>query len=211
MVHPDACADLVFDESSRIYVFGVTSRTRALDRALSASLCGLRLKAGALPFFFGVSALEFANQVRSIADVPSPLARAMTSMAQQAENRAELLRAVLNLLSRKCSAQTADARLAFALFQTEWKPVGAVARALGMSERHFDRLFLDQVGLSPSRFRRIRRLERVMDAMRRAPPDPAMASFALDHGFFDQAHMNHELKHLTGMTPVALHRSLIER
>ena len=132
-------------------------------------------------------------------------------MAQQAENRAELLRAILQLLSEKCSAKITEGWLAFALFEAEWKPVGAVARALGMSERHLHRRFLQQVGLSPSQFRRIRRLERVIDALRRLPPDPPMASFALDQGFFDQAHMNHELKDLTGMTPVALHRSLAQR
>jgi len=131
-------------------------------------------------------------------------------MAQQADSRAELLRAILKLLSEKSSAKIADSWLAFALFQAEWKPVGAVARALGMSERHLHRLFLEQVGLSPSQFRRIRRLERVIDAMRRLPPDPPMAPLALDHGFFDQAHMNHELKDLTGMTPVALHRSVAQ-
>ena len=131
-------------------------------------------------------------------------------MAQQAENRAELVRAILKLLSHKYPGKTREGWLAFALFEAEWKPVRAVARALGRSERHLRRLFLEQVGLSPSQFRRIRRLERVLDAMRRLPPDRAMAWFALDHGFFDQAHMNHELKDLTGMTPVALHRSLAE-
>ena len=132
-------------------------------------------------------------------------------MARQAESRAELLRAILQLLSQKSPAKNAESWLAFALFQAEWKPVGAVARALGMSERHLHRRFLEQVGLSPSQFRRIRRLERVIDAMRQLAPDPPMASLALDHGFFDQAHMNHELKDLTGLTPVALHRSVAQR
>jgi len=210
IVHPDGCADLLFDDSGGIYISGVASRTRTLDPALSLGLCGLRLKAGAIPFFFGVSASQFRNQLRPMADVSSPVARAMTAMAQQAKNRAELVRAILRLLSEKCSAKTVEGWLAFALFEAERRPVGAVARALGMSARHLHRLFLEQVGLGPSRFRRIRRLERVIDAMRRLPPDPPMAAFALDQGFFDQAHMNHELKDLTGMTPVVLHRSLAQ-
>jgi len=37
-----------------------------------------------------------------------------------------------------------------------------------------------------------------------------MAGFALDQGFSDQAHMNHDAKHLTGMTPGALHRTLTQ-
>jgi AraC-like DNA-binding protein len=211
MVHPDGYADLLFDTAGRIYICGVTSKTRQLDPAQSVDLRGLRLKAGAIPFFFGVSAWEFRNQVRPTSDVSSSLARAMTAMAQQADSRAELFRAILKLLSQKCSAKMPDGRLAFALFQAERKPVRAVARALGMTERHLHRLFLDQVGLSPSKFRRVLRLQRVIDAMRRLPADQTMASFALDHGFFDQAHMNHELKHLTGMTPAALHRSVVER
>jgi AraC-like DNA-binding protein len=211
IVHPDGCADLLFDDFGRIYISGVTSRTRALDPDLSVVLCGLRLRPGAIPFWFGVSAAEFRNQVCSIADVSSPLARAMTAMARQAENRAELLRAILKLLSQKCSAKQVEGWLAFAFVQVEGKPVAAVARALGMSERHLHRRFLEQVGLSPSQFRRIRRLERVLDAMRRLPPNPSMAWFALDHGFFDQAHMNHELMDLTGMTPLALYRSVAQR
>jgi AraC-like DNA-binding protein len=211
LVHPDGCADLVFDESGRIYISGVAPRTRPLDQTISIVLNGLRLRPGAIPFFFGVPAWEFSNRVTCTTSVSSPLARAMTAIAHQADSRAELLRTIVKLLFEKGSAARPQSRLAFAFDQAEWKPVAAVARALGMSERHLHRLFLDQVGLSPSKFRRIRRLQRVIDAMRRLPPNPAMASFALDHGFFDQAHLNHELMDLTGMSPGALHRSVAGR
>jgi len=70
------------------------------------------------------------------------------------------------------------------------------------------RLFLHGIGVAPSKVKRIRRRQRTIDAMRKLDSGASMADLAVEEGFFDQAHMNHELKVLTGFAPAALYRSL---
>jgi hypothetical protein len=84
MAHSDGCTDLLFHESGEIYISGITSRTYMLDPSPGVVIDGLRLKAGAIPFFFAIPASEFWNQVTSTANVSSYMARAMQDTKQQA-------------------------------------------------------------------------------------------------------------------------------
>jgi AraC-like DNA-binding protein len=75
-----------------------------------------------------------------------------------------------------------------------------VAGDLGLSPRTFTRRFRAQVGLTPKRFARIRRLQRVLAAVE--PGHPAdWAALAAGHGFCDQAHLIDDFRELTGVTP----------
>jgi AraC-like DNA-binding protein len=77
----------------------------------------------------------------------------------------------------------------------------ACPESAGLSERQFHRLYQQYVGLSPSKMKTIFRLQRTMDAMRNVAAMPALASLAQKCGFYDQAHMNHDVKSITGLTP----------
>jgi AraC-like DNA-binding protein len=211
MVHPDGCADLLFDESGRIYIFGVTGKSHPMDKRFGVFLRGLRLKPGSIPFFFDVPASEFLNQVTSLADLSSPMARALTALAKQAGSPEELVEATIGRLSQASLSKSREKRLTFAMSQIDSKSLRSVASSLGITERQMHRLFLREAGISPSRLKRIRCLQRTIDALRHYPPSLSMASFALDQGFFDQAHMNHDVRDLTGMTPGALHYSVAQR
>jgi AraC-like DNA-binding protein len=208
LVHPDGCADLLFDESGKIYISGIAGKSRPLNSSLGVALRGLRLRPGAIPLCFGVPASAFLNQVIPVADISAPLARTMTDVGKQADGSDELVGAAVKLLSQVCYSGTWERRLTFALTQVSSKPLRAIAPSLGISERHLRRFFLREVGVGVSRLKRIHRLQRTIDAMRHCSPGFSMAGLAVDQGFFDQAHMNHEVKELTGMTPSALHHSL---
>jgi AraC-like DNA-binding protein len=194
LVHPDGCADRLFDELGTIYLSGVGEKSRLFKPRYGLSVRGLRLKPGSIPFFFGVPASEFLNQTVSVTDFSSPMARAMGAISKCADDRENLVAAAVGLLKQVCFSKTPELRVIAALSQIDFSPLRSVSLSLGITERQIRRLFLREVGISPSRFKRIRRLQRAIDAMRRLPADYSMASFALDHGFFDQAHMNRDLK-----------------
>lgn len=78
--------------------------------------------------------------------------------------------------------------------------VGAVVARSGYSHRHLGALFVDAVGLTPSRFRRVRRFQLALDA-HRCDPSRAWAGVALDAGYSDQAHFVREFRVLTGVRP----------
>jgi AraC-like DNA-binding protein len=87
-------------------------------------------------------------------------------------------------------------------------PVGEVAAALGMLPRTLRRRFTAQVGLTPKRFARVQRLQRVVrDLDGRDGVD--WATVAAEHGYADQAHLADEFRQLVGVTPTEYLRSRV--
>jgi AraC-like DNA-binding protein len=79
-------------------------------------------------------------------------------------------------------------------------PVGEVAEALGVLPRTLRRRFTAHVGLSPKRFARVQRLQRVVrDLDGRVQVD--WATVAARHGYADQPHLAEEFRQLVGVTP----------
>lgn len=76
--------------------------------------------------------------------------------------------------------------------------LGELASAAGMSPFHLLRTFSDQVGMTPSAYRRALRVE---NARRRLRAGASCAQAALESGFCDQSHLNRHFKHVVGVTP----------
>ncbi|MEV0718219.1 helix-turn-helix domain-containing protein [Asanoa sp. NPDC050611] len=77
---------------------------------------------------------------------------------------------------------------------------GLAVAAVGITTGADRRRFAAQVGLSPKRFARVRRLQRLLDTV---GPDRDWARAAVEVGYFDQAHMVNDFRALTGLTPTA--------
>jgi AraC-like DNA-binding protein len=81
-------------------------------------------------------------------------------------------------------------------------PVERLAERFGLSVRQVERMFQEQVGVSPKVYARLVRLRRAMEMSgREARPD--WAGIAARAGYFDQSHMVREFQALNGATPVA--------
>ena len=91
--------------------------------------------------------------------------------------------------------------LALAAFDRDL-PVGDVTARLGLSPRRFIRRFAGAVGLTPKRFARVRRFQRVLDAFERGRRVD-WARVAADCGYFDQAHLIHDFRGFSGLSPTA--------
>jgi AraC-like DNA-binding protein len=80
--------------------------------------------------------------------------------------------------------------------------VAEVSDRLGTTTGTLRRRFAAQVGLTPKRYGRIRRLHRLLDGVvGRSSVDWSRA--AAETGYFDQAHMVNDFRELTGVTPGA--------
>ena len=80
--------------------------------------------------------------------------------------------------------------------------VAKVADRLGWTGRTLLRRFSEQAGLTPKRFARVRRLQRLLAGI---PVDREVdwARAAVECGYFDQAHLINDFRMLTGLTPGA--------
>jgi AraC-like DNA-binding protein len=81
--------------------------------------------------------------------------------------------------------------------------VNAVAKGLGVSERHLRRVFREAVGVSPKTFARLARFRRALFAAR-DDGHASWASIATAAGYYDQAHLIAEFRAIAGVTPPAL-------
>ena len=79
--------------------------------------------------------------------------------------------------------------------------VGDLAGELRMSARALERVFRDEIGLTPKRYLRVRRLSRVV--ARLGPGGAEWSDVARAHGFADQPHLVREFRLLAGVTPEA--------
>jgi AraC-like DNA-binding protein len=87
-------------------------------------------------------------------------------------------------------------------------PVGEAAAGLGMLPRTLRRRFVADVGLTPKRFARVQRLQRVvrdLDGQSRVD----WARLAAEHGYADQPHLAEEFRQLVGVTPTEYLRSRV--
>jgi AraC-like DNA-binding protein len=78
--------------------------------------------------------------------------------------------------------------------------VGAVIDKIGLSTRHFNQLFRDQVGLTPKLFCRVQRLRQVLYLLA-GKERVDWLDIALKCGYFDQAHFIHDFRTFALCTP----------
>jgi methylphosphotriester-DNA--protein-cysteine methyltransferase len=114
-----------------------------------------------------------------------------------------------------------DSREAFARCEAAVRQLSAeptrlvtdIATGLGVSHGHLDRLFVEQVGLSPRTLARILRMRRLLEEID-VHGSVGWADKAAELGWFDQAHLIRDFKRHTGVTPaqyVAAQRSTYDR
>jgi AraC-like DNA-binding protein len=78
--------------------------------------------------------------------------------------------------------------------------VAQLASEIGLCRRQLNRRFENAVGVSPKQFARVSRFLNGVRSLRRSA-HPTLTDTALECGYFDQAHFNHDFRKFAGMTP----------
>jgi AraC-like DNA-binding protein len=142
---------------------------------------GIRFYPGGFPALFGVPASELVDLRVPIDDV-APRFRSLERLASDARRPDPLAGVVW---------AGADLR--------------TIARGFGYGERQIRRRILAATGHAPKRLMRIARMQRLLLDGR----GESWARSAVEHGYYDEAHMANDVRELAGATPHALLRSPI--
>ena len=181
---------------------GPHSQSTILDAAQMRRLAAVEFRPGGAGHFLGVPASEAGNQVLNLDDVwrsgGATLRERLLEARSPEERFAILEEALLAHLDREFDPAVARAIAAL----ERGMRVSEVASHLGLLPRTLERRFTAKVGLTPKRYARVRRLQRVMRAIR-SSPDCDWSSLAAQHGYCDQSHLVHEFRELADITPSA--------
>lgn len=71
----------------------------------------------------------------------------------------------------------------------------------GYTERHIERTFAQQVGMSPKKYVNIIQLHSFLKLLRNKPTEANLTSISYESGYFDQSHLIRMFKKYTGITP----------
>jgi AraC-like DNA-binding protein len=195
LIVPDGCLDLIFFAGRELVVAGADTRAREVEIPAGTQTVGIRLRPGAAGAVLGIPATELVDSQARAAEVWGRDAlRWEEALAIAApERRRQVLSA--SVAARGASPDRLVAAAASRLSDGRAR-IGDVAADLGISERQLQRRTRAAVGYGPKTLARVARLSRLRSA---AGP---LARRALDAGYASQAHMNDEVRRLTGLTPV---------
>ncbi len=162
-------------------------------------LLGVRLRPGAMGSCLGIAA-------RSVTDAELPLAELGAPWGTLAEQLAGAghghLGPLWEHLARVPSPPPEVMALLTAMGQSTAPSVARFAQGCGVGVRRLERLFAYHVGITPKEQLMQLRVRRLLAAAAGGAPD-GWAALAVRHGFFDQAHLIHEVRRFTGLTPGA--------
>lgn len=193
-----------------VYAFGVRQKVhrkvlRGGQRTVTA-----RLHLGANEAVLGVSASAIAGHIVALEDLWGHAAAqrlcARLAVAPTTADAAAILERAIAERIAAADGHRHQGRLAISaatrLTDTSAN-VNAVASELGVSVRHFRRVFREAVGMSPKTFAKVTRFHRALHAAR-VEGHVGWASIAAATGYYDQAHLIAEFRALAGVTPQAL-------
>jgi methylphosphotriester-DNA--protein-cysteine methyltransferase len=195
-VVPDGCVDLIWLAERELVIAGADTGPRGVDLPAGRLSTGIRLRPGAAGTVLGLPACELRDlQVRAQVVWNRRAAELADALAAAAPpRRLELLVAAVAGRGAEPDELVVAATHRLALPGAR---VADVAARLGIGERQLHRRTLAAVGYGPKMLARVARLRRLV-----AVSDPSLASRALWAGYASQAHMNEEVRRLTGKTPV---------
>jgi AraC-like DNA-binding protein len=107
---------------------------------------------------------------------------------------------MMNAISRPLNHHTAVTFAIPELKRNANSSMSQVAAIVNLSQRHFIHVFSNEVGLTPKLFSRIQRFNRVVRSAAFSD-DVDWLDMAMSFGYFDQAHLIHDFREFSGLTP----------
>jgi AraC-like DNA-binding protein len=195
--------------AARIRIIGPVSRAHAFAPPPRHRMESIRIKLEWCRQLLGVAPSEHVDREPLYADVRPDLALPLEARLARSTNSIDVLNVLLDFLrARRAGSYQRLTTLLIAGIESlrhgQGQPhVAEVATRLGVSDRHFRRLMIDETGFSPRHFSRIQRFHALLRSADRTS-SPEWAALAFRHGYADQSHLIREVQDLAGVTPARL-------
>ncbi len=181
---------------------GPRGNTVAIDTREQRWLLAVEFKPGGAAAFLPLPMNEVCNQVVELVQLWGRDGALLRERLCEAPTPAGKF-AVLEALLLKCLAIPRDPAIAAAIVLLDrGVSLAEVRSRVNLLHKTFVRRFRQHAGLTPKRFSRVRRLQRIVGSVA-AAAEVEWCLVAAEHGYSDQAHLIHDFHDLTGLTPAA--------
>ncbi|MFD1140357.1 helix-turn-helix domain-containing protein [Larkinella insperata] len=166
---------------------------------------GVFLKPWALQALTGIPASELTDQILAGNTVFRRPVDEISEQLHQIPDAHTKLTLLERFLTQRFLDKDVPAYLIYAaesLQQNRWHDgmIRELARELRISPKSLTAAFNKHIGIPPGRFLHLRLFNDVVTKLANHPRQ-SFTQLAQEHGFFDQAHLNHLFKSLTDLTP----------
>jgi AraC-like DNA-binding protein len=191
------------------------AHTRPLFVDTRAHVMGVHFKPGGAFRFLGVPGREIADTHVDLEALWGRFARDLREQLFAAANPARRVRVLESALVTRLENTVEEHRAVRAALEIFGRDAGEakirdLAAHLGLSQRHFIKVFSNQVGVTPKLFGRVQRFQRAVDLTRNSST-PDWADIAAACGYFDQSHLIHDFQTFSGLSPIEFQRQRNER
>jgi AraC-like DNA-binding protein len=190
-------------------VCGMRSQCIIIEPAAIQSVMGVVFRPGGARGFLAVPASDFYNQVvpldaiwgAQVTQLRDRLREVMTVRGKVHVLETTLLQAMQRGAEERLALHP-SVQYALGAFRhvPHIRTVIDIARDAGLSRRRLSQLFREQVGMTPKLYCRLIRFRAVMRQIATGGPVD-WADVAVAGGYFDQAHLAHEFRDFSGISP----------
>jgi AraC-like DNA-binding protein len=198
--------DLAAGRGASIIV-GMRTRYSILETASVRSVIGVVFQPGGARPFFDPPADEFYDSAAPLHEIWGSGSRNLRDCLLEAPGPAARLRILAAELQRRVGEpRNLHGAVQYALEEFGRNPratgVLEVARDSGFSRRRLTQLFREEVGLTPKLYCRLHRFQQVISRIA-SGARVNWSQVSLEGGYYDQAHMAHEFREFSGISPGA--------
>jgi methylphosphotriester-DNA--protein-cysteine methyltransferase len=195
---------------AELLLIGPVRRTRLYTAARGEHLEALRLRPEWCRSVLGIDPAEHTDALTPFTEIYGRAAAVWVDIVARTRSSQDAVDALGAMLHERVRTAAVDrgTRIAHGALQRvrqERRTMSAIARQLGVTERHARRVVRHAIGTGAKHFERVHRLNAVVGAADRVE-HPNWARLATAAGFCDQPHFIATCQSLTGLAPTALHR-----
>lgn len=216
-IFPDGCMELIvhygdafqklsgdkLEKQKNAFVFGQLEAFIELVPAATTGVMGVKFYPHGLAHFTNMPVHEIKQQAVELHHIFKEDSQQLFARISEAKSFSHKAQCMDSFLLKHLRAAKRNSDLVQSMMQDIYlcKGSATVAQLVHkylISERQLERVFSQEIGLSPKNFSRIIRFQQVFKL---AGSAGSLTSLALEAGYFDQAHFSREFKSFTGLSP----------
>lgn len=204
-VVPDGCMDIIFiSESNEIHPYLLRTAPSILGMNVNSNrnILGIRFKPVGISKFIHYTTDENSPYMIPLEEFNGSEKLCIYEFNQKYtfEAKCDVLEEILskNLIEDNSSMELVHQIAAYIISKNGIVTVNQISKEYYYSSRYINRLFNENVGISPKKFCEIVQLQNVLNTVYNT--NDSMANIAAQTGYYDQSHMNHVIKRLLNTT-----------